>query len=280
MLGCDTAPFHDPDAACSTPVRGALLPDELDEASGVAISRAHAGVLWAINDTEPVARVFAIDTAAAILGVVRVEGARNIDWEDIAVGPCRHGSCLYIAEIGDNMHDRTDVGFYVVPEPAPGDSVTAPAEWFPVEYPSGPQDAEALFVMPDGAVYVISKGRNVPVTLYRYPPPLRVGERVLLEQVQQLTDGIAQLPDLVTGAGVTTDGAIVAVRSYTRLQLYGFDADTLAPLLHGDGIDLTPLAEPQGEGAAIRDDGWIVLVGERGVEREPAPLSTLRCRLR
>jgi hypothetical protein len=102
-------------------------------------------------------------------------------------------------------------------------------ERFPIRYPDGPQDAEALFVLPDTTVYIISKGRNGPITVYRYPPPLRAGERVLLEPVQQLSPGLVQLPDLVTGAAATPDGRTIAVRTYTHLQLYRWRLTHCAP---------------------------------------------------
>jgi hypothetical protein len=277
MAACAPPPVE-PAEFCSAPRVAAELPDVLDEASGVAISRTHDGVLWVVNDTEPVGRVFAIDSAGIVLNDVRVRDSRNIDWEDIAVAECEHGQCLYIGEIGDNLHDREDVGFYRVAEPAPSDTVTRRAEWFPIRYPTGPQDAEALFVLPDERVFIIYKGRNRAVSLYRYPPPLRRDEVVELELLQELSDGIVQLPDLVTGAGATSDGRRVAVRTYSSLQIFDFDGQRLQPVFD-DAIDLRPLDEPQGEGVDISDDGWIVLAGERGPDARPAPLSTLRCAL-
>jgi hypothetical protein len=277
-LGACAPGAADPIDVCSTARVAAQLPEVLDEASGVAISRAHDGVLWVINDTEPVGRVFAIDSAGIVLNRIRVRDSRNVDWEDIAVGGCEHGQCLYIAEIGDNLHEREDVGVYRIPEPSPGDSISARAEWYPIRYPTGPQDAEALFVLPGESIYIISKGRNRAVTLYRYPAPLRRDEVVELELLQELSDGIVQLPQLVTGAGATSDGAVIAVRTYSSLQLYRFEDDRLHPLL-AESIDLTHLDEPQGEGVDISDGGWIVLTGERGVNATPAPLSTLRCEL-
>jgi hypothetical protein len=278
--GCAAEPqLLSDEEVCTAPAAAAALPDTLRRASGVAISRTHPGVLWVVNNTEDVARVFAVDTTARVLGRVEVPGARNLDWESIAVAPCDAGQCLYIAEIGDNLHVREEVGFYRVPEPAPGDRLTEAAEWFPVTYPEGPQDAEALFVLPGEQVFIITKGRNRAVTLYRYPPPLRAGVRVELELLQDLSDGVVQLPDMVTGADATYDGRVIAVRSYARAQLYTFDGERLRPLLDDGGLDLRPLGEPQGEGIAIRDDGWIVLVGERGVNARHAPLATFACRL-
>jgi hypothetical protein len=152
-------------------------------------------------------------------------------------------------------------------------------ERFPFAYPDGPRDAEAMFVMPDTTVYVISKGRSGPITLYRYPAPLRANERVTLQPVQQLTDGLVQLPFLVTGADALPDGSVIAVRTYAYLMLFRMDADTLAGLWPRPGYDLAGLAEPQGEGVALAADGTVHLVSERGIERRPPPMSRLRCTL-
>jgi hypothetical protein len=122
--------------------------NRLPEASGVAASRRTPGVLWAHNDSgEPL--VFALNEQGAVTGRVRVTGARVEDWEDIAVGPCAQGSCLYIADVGDNSGNRDHVTVYRVPEPSPQDSSTAPAEVFRARYAGGAYDAEALFVTPE-----------------------------------------------------------------------------------------------------------------------------------
>ena len=87
---------------------------ELPEASGVAVSRRSPGVLWAINDSgQPV--LFALDSSGTVKGKVRVAGASVDDWEDIAVGPCPGGSCLYVADIGDNHARRSHVTIYGSP---------------------------------------------------------------------------------------------------------------------------------------------------------------------
>jgi hypothetical protein len=266
------------DASCDAPAAVGTLPAVLADASGVAISRTHDGVLWIINNTEPDARVFATDTAGAVRGIVRVPSARNIDWEDIAIGPCDDGTdCLYVADIGDNFHERDDIGIYRFAEPPPRTGRSTAAEWFPIAYPEGPQDAEALFILHDGQLHIITKGRNRPVSLYRYPPPLRAGQTVRLELVQELSDGIVQLPDMVTGAGATPDGRFIVVRTYTELMLHRLDeGGRLAPA--GPPLSLAGLDEAQGEGVDIRHDGVVFLTGERGLEpHRPAPLGRVAC---
>lgn len=266
---------------CDQAVRVADLPSALDEASGVALSRRQPGLLWIHNDSDGTPKLYAVSSDGTLAAEIGVPGAgAQSDWEDIAAGPCPQGDCLYIADIGDNFHERDDRAILRLPEPlVPGRSAGT-VERFPFRYPDGPEDAEAMFVLPDTSVHIITKGRKRAITIYRYPPPLRVGERVTLEYVQQLSDGIAQLPDLVTGASAAPAGDLIAVRTYTRLHLYRLRADTLAPVGPADGLDLTDLAEPQGEGVALADDGTALLVGETGPTREPPFLARTRCAIR
>src|SRR5690606_1795107 len=56
---------------CSRPERLSVLPPELEEASGLAASRRHAGVLWMHNDSGGEPEVFAVDSTGAVLGRVR-----------------------------------------------------------------------------------------------------------------------------------------------------------------------------------------------------------------
>ena len=103
------------------------LPAGLEESSGVALSRLHAGVLWTHNDSGGDPEIFAIGEGGELLGRVTVTGAQLRDWEDLAVGDCEVGSCLYIADTGDNQARRKSVGIYRIPEPDPSASESAVA---------------------------------------------------------------------------------------------------------------------------------------------------------
>jgi hypothetical protein len=133
--------------------------DELAEASGITASRRTPGAFWAVNDSEqPV--IYALDAKGVVTGRVRVTGATVEDWEAIAVGPCRSGTCLYVGDIGDNNGTRKQITIYRVPEPAIGDDMTATAEVFHATYPDGPQDAESLVLTSDGSLYIVTKGEK------------------------------------------------------------------------------------------------------------------------
>src|SRR5690606_12217840 len=261
---------------CAQPERLGVLPPELSEASGLAASRRHAGVLWLHNDSGSDSELFAVDSTGTVLGRVRVTDAENDDWEDIALGPCPAGECLYIADTGDNDEEREAVTVYRVPEPDPADTVTLPAERLHLRYPDGPRDAEALFVTPDARVHLVSKGRTSPVTVYRAPAQLPADSAALLEPLATLTDDAPFAALYVTGAGVSPDGRRVVIRTYVNLRLYRLDDDGLVPI--GDPVDLHTLAEPQGEAADIRADGTVLLASEarRG---EAGPISRLACEL-
>ena len=99
----------------------AALPRRMVESSGVAVSRAHPGLLWTHNDSGDDAYVYATDLAGTDRGTVRIRGAKNVDWEDITLAACptQQATCLYIADTGDNNNRRKSVVVYAVPEPAP-----------------------------------------------------------------------------------------------------------------------------------------------------------------
>jgi hypothetical protein len=278
LLCCACAPADAPverAAHCDEPVRLGLLPRELAEASGLALGT-RPGTLWTHNDAGGGPVIFAIDTTGAVLARIEVTGARNTDWEDIAAAPCPAGTCLYIADIGDNRERRNHIRIYRVPEPAPDAAATAPAEIFRFRYPDHPRDAEAFFIR-GRDVFIITKGRSGPVAVFRAPLPAP-GGTATLQHVQDLTLVAPQLPQQVTGAALAADGRTVAVRSYAMLQLYRIAQDRLDPLVPGGGIDLAPLSEPQGEAVAAGADGVFFLASEARGEAQPGPISRLVCR--
>jgi hypothetical protein len=278
LAGCGATDGWTDAELCEERALTGILPPEMRESSGLALSRRHAGVLWTHNDSGFEPLLFAIDTAGTALGSFRVPAAENVDWEDIAIGPCPAGDCLYIGDIGDNNETRTDIVLYRLPEPDPRGTAIRRAESFRMRYPDEPQDAESLFVLPDGQVFLITKGRSTPVRLYRYPPPLRAGETVVLELVQELTDAPPVLPTgHVTGADAVPGSDLVAVRTYREIRFYRWTGAALEPAL--DEVEIGSLGEPQGEGIAVRGDGVVFLSSEEGRARRDPTLWRLACRL-
>ncbi|HET7274953.1 MAG TPA: hypothetical protein VFI91_07215 [Longimicrobiaceae bacterium] len=252
------------------------MPEDLHETSGVAFSRNLPGVIWSHNDSGGEAEVFALELPGILRARVAVTGAENEDWEDMALGACPAGQCLYLADIGDNSANREVVTVYRVPEPPANATATAPADRLVFSYPGGPRDSEAIFVMPTGELYVISKGWKGISSLYRYPPSAQPGTPVELEHIRDLSDGPVPIPDQITGAGASGEGNWIAVRTYSKLYFYR-PAAFLSPTADLDPlmVDLEPLDEGQGEGVDLRGNGVVVLTTEGG----PPTATLLRCSL-
>jgi hypothetical protein len=257
-----------------TLVRTAALP----EASGIAAGRTSAARLWAINDSGPPV-LFALDVHGAIAGQLEITGATLEDWEAIAAGPCAGGSCLYVADIGDNDASRDHITVYRISEPAGASGSATVSAAFDAVYPDGPQDAEALLSAPDGTLYIVTKGTTGPVALYRFPRRLRSGASVRLERIGERGTGKPNEDQRITDGAVSRDGRWVVLRSRGSLMFY-----RAASLLSGNWqeervVDLAGVGEPQGEGVAFGENGLIYLAGEGGGKSQPGTFARLRCTL-
>lgn len=297
---------------CVDAPRQWTLPEGLPEASGVAVSRRHDGIVWVLNDgPEGVLWALAPDSAepgTELAPVARVQVATEIwDWEALEVGACPTGlaarSCLWVADTGNNFQHRDVVRLHVLPEP---DLDPASAEGRPpvvepavvhLSYPDAPRDVEALFVV--GSIpWLVSKGNADDANLYRVPLPAAWAESsadapLTAEKVQELAPGGLNLVRQFTGAA-TVPGAHAAdegdaaggdaagaparvlIRSYIRLQLYEVGDDGAVPVEGGE-VNLLSLREPQGEGVAVGADGRVWLVSEAGPTGGRAGLSAVRC---
>ena len=282
MMGCGPVATAGP--GCSPTSSGIAFPDDLRESSGVAVSLRHPGTFWTHNDGG--SDLYAVDGEGSITARFRLAD-RLRDWEDLAVSTCpEDGSCLYLADLRDNYEERAagNIQLHRVPEPDPtgaGTEVDSEGrltmESFPIRLPDGPRDIEALFVRPGERVFFVTKGRNHPVTVYRYPPPLR-GDTVTLEQVQQLTTRARILPRQVTGGASDPQGAVLALRTYEALQFYRMDSDTLAAI-DGALVNLRTLQEGQGEAVGIGLDGLVALTSEGGPLGGPGSMTLMHCDL-
>jgi hypothetical protein len=236
---------------------GNLASPEIAEASGIALSTRHAGAIYLHNDSDDEGRFFAVGPTGEDRGSYVLEGADAFDWEDMARGPCAGGgSCLYIADFGDNDRVRAQYVIHRVAEPdrlAPGERAV-PYESFRYEYPGGAQNAEALLVHPTtGQVLVVTKDAEAS-RVYALPMPLDASRVVTAELV-----GEAEVPDLlplVTGGAVAPDGSGVLLRTYTSLWFYAVEpGEGIATALARPPCSLPVAGEQQGEAVAWALDG-------------------------
>jgi hypothetical protein len=252
----------------------------LDESSGVAPSRQHPGLLWTHNDG-PAPLVFATDTTGAAAGSLRLDTTVD-DWEDVALGPCGRSTCLYFADTGDNRERRRSVRIHRLPEPDPAAArrgAVARVEVLHVSYPGGPRDVEAMWVDPNGDVQLVSKGRRSEVRQYRVPAAAWRTGRAVAQPVATLPIQASRLRDrFVTGAALSPDGRLVALRTYGDIYFFerADDGRLMLPAspiaCRVDGVDI------QGEGVGWLDSTHLVLTSERAI-RPTGTVAVVRCPL-
>jgi len=254
-----------------------MAPAELEESSGVAWSHLDPSVVWTVNDGSD-GTLFALDTLGVEVGRFSTRGGRRLrDVEAMASGPCGDERCLYIGDTGDNVERRNTVAILRVREPdprAPGERLRREA--FRIRYPDGPQDVEAMFIVPEEGLYLVGKGRSKAPTVYRYPGAFTSDSTVTLERVQSLGMGRRSRRDMVTGAAWVPGTDQVLIRTYSDLEAYRLVGGKLEPVPEGV-LSLGPLQEPQGEAVAAHPDGRIVLTTEAGPFRDLSALHVLRC---
>ena len=248
----------------------------IDEASGIARGIASPGVVYVQNDSGDSARFFALDArTGATLATYTVPDATNVDWEDIAVARDRRGvPSVWLADIGDNDSNRSEIRVYRVDEPhvrAGTSAVTGAPEVWRLRYPSGPTDAESLAVAPGGAGYIVTKALLGGSTVYALPARPSAGVQTLRQvgRVQFQPTGTPGGPNRIgqltaTSAAFSADGTVLAVRTYTDAYVWRVRAGEVAAALRVAPVRVALPAQPQGEGIAV--DGNRLLIDSEGVD--------------
>ena len=235
------------------------MPAEIKESSGVAKSDKYPDVFWTHGDSGNPAVLYAIKADGTLVAKVPVEGAPNVDWEDMAVAD----GFVYIGDVGNNhgwLRART---VYKFAEPNPhADKIVPikPVASYRFKYPGKPFNIEAIAVRGEH-VYVIPRARRQATTLYRLTPT--DDKYMALSPVAQLGAGA------VTGADVSADGRWLVTVSCSQVVCY--------PV--GDDLTIMPDRQPRsvrypynGEIEACCFDGeHVVLTTEQGaIYRIPA----------
>ncbi|MEX2284891.1 MAG: hypothetical protein WEE89_20560 [Gemmatimonadota bacterium] len=279
LSGAATAPGTNQAGACEIASAAQALPAEVRETSGLARGRSNTDILWTHNDKGNTPDLFALGPDGKIRSRVRVTNARISDWEDIEAGACGTRNCLYIADIGDNSEGRAGVVIYEVLEPQLPANQTTVLSTINARYADGAQDAEALFRLPNGEFYVVTKGRKNPIKLYHLSAAAVNGQRIL-QPVRELAQRPRRSDDRITAATASPDGNFVAIRSYSTLTVY-----RTPDLLEKAGAPfvtyaLTPLGQKQGESIVLENDGSVWLSSEAEQLNALPSLARLRCNLR
>jgi hypothetical protein len=153
-------------------ISGYLQDEHITEASGIAQSLRQPETLWIINDGGHAPTLFAVQTNGELLTAITLEGAANLDWEDLSSFELDGHAWLLIADIGDNENAFENRVLYVVKEPQL--DVRTPhslrPEWkIRFRYPGGPRDAESATVDIENERILLLSKRTEPPELYELP---------------------------------------------------------------------------------------------------------------
>lgn len=203
-------------------IMGKVTSPKLDEISGIVPAASYPGCFWVHNDSGDDANIYLIDSTAALLHTVRLEGVKAVDFEDIAWCYNARGKySLVVGDIGDNRALRTHIVFYMLEEPAIdfSDSISVISKdklkVYRADYPDGPRDAEAFFVDPlTGQLVLISK-RDFHVHVYTSDLFSKDSSGVVT------LSKVTQLPvQFVTAADISRDGRAILVKNLIDVYLW------------------------------------------------------------
>jgi hypothetical protein len=211
--------------------------------------------------------------------VWRVNGARAVDWEDAAVGPGPRGqrAYLYVGDIGDNGHKRSEIVVYRIAEPeipqaAAGNSPrdTEPAEAIRLRYPDGGHDAEALLVHPStGDLYIVTKTWIGAAGVYKLAAPVSVSSVNTLVRVAEVSLP-GRFGGFITGGDISPDGRRVVLCDYVNAYEFVVPEGGKFDDVWGQPPQLVELGERrQGEAVCYGADGEAIYATS---EKRPIPL--------
>ncbi|MDQ3190561.1 MAG: hypothetical protein M3Q58_03120 [Bacteroidota bacterium] len=237
---------------------GALENPEINEASGMVVSRSNPDLIWIHNDSKDKSRLFLIDYNGKDKGSFNVKNAENRDWEDIAIGPgpIKGINYIYVADIGDNDSNYDIKYIYRFPEPNlnglefPVKSKIKNAEKISFQFPDGNKDAETLMVDPYSKdIYIVSK-REAAVNIYLLPYPQSINEVITIKHI-----GTIDIQQAVAG-DISEDGKEILIKTYSNIYYWSRkEKQTVEQTLKKTPKRLPYYIEPQGEAVAWKVDG-------------------------
>ncbi|MET9857641.1 hypothetical protein ABZY57_32550, partial [Streptomyces sp. NPDC006450] len=253
--------------AAAAPERQCTLPGGLAEISGLAMSRKHPGVFYAVNDSGNTNQVFAIDCSGAtglLKATYTVSGVGNTDWEGLAIGKDPSGRpTILVGDIGDNFGSRAEITVHSFTEPDQLANASVTPVTYRFTYADGKHDAESLLADPvTGRILIASKLIGAAGQLYQAPLSPVPGQPNTLTAVRP-------------GPVFATDGAFSPSGASYTLRSGGPLGANTASVYDTSGSKLADVALPaqsQGETVTYADCTSLLVGSENDTQIWRVPL--------
>jgi hypothetical protein len=242
--------------------QGKLANPLLEEVSGLVASQRYPNRLYVHTDSGGESAVFVLDTLGNELGRLELNGLKNRDWEDIAIGRGPNGSSyIYVAEIGDNEAKHEEIYLYRFAEPEQLQAIPSGAiDQVKLKFPGGPKDAETLLADPiTGSLFLVSK-REPKNALYQVPATAFDEGSATVEKVHEFDFNSSVAGD------ISKDGSQILIKTYLAVFYWKrTDKQSLVEALKAAPMRLPYVPEPQGEaiGFNFKGDAYFTLSEKR-----------------
>jgi hypothetical protein len=235
----------------------------ITESSGLV---AAGGQMYTVNDGGSQLAVYVLDQSCRVVRVIR--GAIDpFDVEDLARTA---DGTLWLADIGDNLRQRTTVAIELLSSSGP-----AAARLYRFRYPDGAHDAEALLVDHAGTPFIVTKEPLGVSSVYipqGAPSTASVTPLRKVATVRMSLTGVSGGPAgpagqlMVTGGAVSADGERLVLRTYTDAYVWSApDRDLLRALRSAQPTRIPLPPTRQGEAITFSPDGKTLLTSTEGL---------------
>ena len=258
--------FTGPELQCT--LTGPLL----DEISGLTCSRIWPNHGWVHQDDEGDARLYRFEASGRWRQTVTVSAVPAEDWEDIASGPLPDGTpCgLFLGDFGDNEEEDRTFEIVILDErDTQRGNVVAPVAIITARHPDRPRNCEALAVSwATGDIFVLTKAGDGRSRLLRLPSAEWTQRRGVVEAEDLGRIDLSELDTedglddayRVTGADLSPDGRLMAIRTRHFVYVYTLEGEPTAEALREPpAAVLSTASEPQGEAVAFSPGGAVIL---------------------
>lgn len=217
--------------------QGILDQKLIPESSGLALSQLWPNRFYHINDSGDGPFFYSSDLIAENTKKIKIDHFKPTDTEELNLAPCPddNGTCLYIADIGDNDRKRKNIKIAIIREEEFFKSPVSPLNILTIIYPDKPSDSEAFFIHPNGDLYLFTKEINSATLKSSSAKLYKINKKELLSNSDIILKKVSEidlpyaLPNdsvggqIVTASTISNDGKKFALMTYENIIEFNFD---------------------------------------------------------